>query len=143
MARYLLDTNIVSYLVDTVSPFHAPVHRHLAALSEADEVAISILSLYELHHWFAYDPGQQSAVGEVIYDFRLLPLPERGAEIFGALMRDLRASTARKEVERHALDCMIAVTALEHQAVLVSNDVLFEQVAGIIPSLEFQNWTGR
>ena len=141
MARYLLDTNIVSYLVDTTSPFHEAVQSELAALSDTDEVALSILSLYELHHWFAYDLAQQGAVEEVIRDFTLLPLPESGAELFGALMRDLRASASRHDVQRYAIDCMIAVTALNHQARLVSNDALFAQVAQIIPSLELVSWT--
>ena len=100
MARYLLDTNIVSYLVDSTSPFHEAVHTNLAALSDADEVTLSILSLYELHHWFAYDPAQQGAVAEVIRDFRLLPLAESGAELFGALMRDLRSGTSRQDLQR-------------------------------------------
>src|SRR3712207_3215246 len=113
MARYLLDTNIVSYLVDTTSSLHEAVHRELAALSDADEVAISILSLYELHHWFAYDPAQRGAVEGVIRDFSLVPLPESGAELFGALMRDLRSGASRNDVQRSAIDCMIAVTALE------------------------------
>jgi predicted nucleic acid-binding protein len=142
MARYLLDTNIVSYLLDTASTFHGVVHRHLAALGDGDEVALSVLSLYELHHWFAHDPARQASAEEVIRDFTLLPLPERGAELFGALMRDLRAGGPRQRVERHAVDCMIAVTALEHRAVLVSNDALFERVAALMPVLELGSWTG-
>jgi predicted nucleic acid-binding protein len=131
------------YLLDTTSPFHQAVQSELAALSDADEVTLSILSLYELHHWFAYDPAQQGAVEEVIRDFTLLPLAESGAELFGALMRDLRSSASRQDVQRYAIDCMIAVTALEHQARLVSNDALFAQMAQIIPSLELVTWTGR
>ena len=142
MALYLLDTNIVSYLVDSASPFHETVHRRLASLADEDEVALSILSLYELHHWFAYDPAQQGAAHEMIRDFALLPLPERGAELFGVLMRGLRAGTPRRKVERHAVDCMIAVTALEHRAVLVSNDALFERMATLLPALELGSWTG-
>ncbi len=143
MARYLLDTNIVSYLVDTTSSFHEPVHHSLAALTDEDEVALSVLSLYELHHWFAYDPSQYEAAHEVIRPFAVLPLPQSGAELFGALMRDLRGSSGRSEVERHAVDCMIAVSALEHGAVLVSNDALFERLVTLLPVLELVNWTSR
>ena len=143
MTRYLLDTNILSYLVDTASPSHGAVHGRLAELADEDEVALSILSLYELHHWFAYDPARQETAQEVIRPFTVLLLPEGGAELFGALMRDLRAGTGRSEVERHAIDCMIAVSALEHGAVLVSNDALFERLAALIPVLELVNWAGR
>ena len=143
MARYLLDTNILSYLVDTTSLFHEPVHHSLAALTDADEVVLSVLSLYELHHWFAYDPEKQDAAHEVIRHFMVLPLPQSGAELFGALMRDLRGSRGRGEVERHAIDCMIAVSALEHGAVLVSNDALFEHLVTLLPVLQLVNWAGR
>lgn len=140
MARYLLDTNVLSYLVDTASPFHGTAHARLSGLTDRDEVMLSVLSLYELHHWFAYDPAHRSAAAEIIRDFTVLPLPEAGAELFGALMRDLRADLSRGDVQRHAIDCMIAVTALEHGAALVSNDALFERLAALIPVLPVVNW---
>jgi predicted nucleic acid-binding protein len=140
MARYLIDTNILSYLVDTISPFHEAARGRLAGLTDQDEVMLSILSLYELHHWFAYDPAPRAGTQEIIRDFRILPLSETGAELFGALMHDLRGSTSRAEVQRHAIDCMIAVTALESGAVLVSNDALFDQLVQLIPALQIDNW---
>src|SRR3954453_20272128 len=111
MARYLLDTNVLSYLIDTASPGHAAVHAHLAALADTDEVALSVLSLYELHHWFAYDPAALAAQ-EIIASFPVLPLPEAGAAVFGALMRDLRLELGRSDIQRRAVDGMIAVTTL-------------------------------
>jgi predicted nucleic acid-binding protein len=140
MARHLLDTNILSYLVDTASPPHAAVRGRLSALADRDEAVISVLSLYELHHWFAYDPAHKAAAAELVRDFAVLPLPQNGAELFGALMRDLRTGFSRGDVQRHAVDCMIAVTAIEHGAVLVSNDSLFEYLATMIPALQIDDW---
>ena len=140
MARWLVDTNILSYLIDTASPFHEAARAHLASLADQDEVVLSVLSLYELHHWFAYDPSAQASAQEVVGAFGILPLPEAGAELFGALMRDLRGGSTRAGVQRHAVDCMIAVTALENGAVLVSNDALFGQLIGLIPALQIDNW---
>ena len=37
MARYLLDTNALSYLIDTASPGHAAVHARLAGLAASWE----------------------------------------------------------------------------------------------------------
>src|SRR3954451_12892005 len=125
MTRYLLDTNALSYLIDTASPGHTAVHDRLASLPDADEVALSVLSLYELHHWFAYDPAALTAAQEIIGSFPVFPLPETGAAVFGTLMRDLRPELGRVELQRHAVDTMIAATALERDAVLVSNDGLF------------------
>lgn len=143
MARYVLDTNILSYLADTVSPFHAAAHDGLAALADEDEVALSVLSLFELHHWFAYHPADRRVVEELIGDFDVLPLPHAGAERFGRLMRALRGDgLSRREVRRHALDGMIAVTAVEHGAVLVSSDALFARLATLEPELRVIRWTG-
>ncbi len=78
----------------------------------------------------------------MIRPFTVLPLPEEGAELFGALMRDLRARISRSDVERHAVDCMLAVSALEHGTVLVSNDALFEHLLALLPVLQLVDWTG-
>ena len=141
MARYLLDTNVLSYLIDTASLGHAAVHAHLAALVDTDEVELSVLSLYELHHWFAYDPAALGAAQEVIASFPVLPLPEAGAAAFGVLMRDLRPGFSRADLQRHAVDAMIAVTALDRGAVLVSNDALFGRLAKLDPALRVVDWT--
>jgi predicted nucleic acid-binding protein len=50
MAHYLLDTNILSYLADRASPFHQAAHANLFLIADTDEVSLSVLSLYELHH---------------------------------------------------------------------------------------------
>jgi predicted nucleic acid-binding protein len=141
MARYLLDTNVVSYLADTTSPFHASAHGRLAALADGDEVALSVLSLFELHHWFAYRPADRQVVEELVRDFVVLPVPVAGAERFGSMMRGLRGGLSRREVQRHALDGMIAVTALERDATLVSNDALFARLAVLDPALRVIDWT--
>ena len=140
MARYLLDTNALSYLIDTASPSHAAVHARLTSLADTDEVALSVLSLYELHHWFAYDPAALAAQ-EIIASFPVLPLPEAGAAVFGALMRDLRLELGRSDIQRHAVDGMIAVTTLAHGAVLMSNDALFGRLAKLNPALRVTDWT--
>ena len=141
MARYLLDTNVLSHLIDTASPGHAAVHARLTALPDTDEVALSVLSLYELHHWFAYDPAALATASEIIASFPVLPLPEAGAAVFGALMRDLRPAIGRADLQRHSVDGMIAVTALDRGAVLVSNDALFARLAKLDPTLHVADWT--
>jgi predicted nucleic acid-binding protein len=141
MARYLLDTNTVSYLADTASPFHAAVYGRLAALDDGDEVSLSVLSLFELHHWFAYRPADRQLVEELVRDFAVLPVPVAGAERFGRLMRGLWGGLARRAARRHAIDCMIAVTALERGAVLVSNDGLFAHLATLDHALRAIDWT--
>ncbi len=42
----------------------------------------------------------------------------------------------------HALDCMIAATALERGAALVTGDALFARLAALEPELRVVSWTG-
>jgi len=144
MARYLLDTNTLSYLIDTASPGHAVVRARLAGLPDTDEVSLSVLSLYELHSWFAYDPAALTAAQEIIGSFPVAPLPEAGAATFGTLMRDLRHEFGRADLQRHAVDCMIAVTALDRGAVLVTSDSLSHQhLAKLNSALRIVDWTSE
>jgi predicted nucleic acid-binding protein len=71
----------------------------------------------------------------------VLPLPEAGAPRFGLLMRGLREAAGRRDLRHAAVDCMIAVTAIEHGAVLVSGDALFPRLAALAPELRVANWT--
>jgi predicted nucleic acid-binding protein len=141
MARYLLDTNTLSHLIDTASPSHGAVRGRLAALADDDEAALSVLSLYELHHWFAYDPARVPVAEEIVRDLALLPVPVAGAGLFGRLMRDLRAGADKSTVRRHAVDRVIAVTALDRGAALVSSDGVFVRLAGLAPDLRVLDWT--
>ena len=141
MTRYFLDTNTLSHLIDTASRSHSAVRRRLAALADDDEASLSVLSLYELHHWFAYDPARVPAAEEIVRDLALLPVPVAGAGLFGRLIRDLRAGADRGTVRRHAVDCMIAVTALDRGAALVSSGGVFVRLAGLAPDLRVLDWT--
>jgi predicted nucleic acid-binding protein len=78
---------------------------------------------------------------EVVRAFEIMPLPRDGARHFGVLMRDLRALLPRADLRRHKLDCMIAITAREHGAALVSNDGLFREIAKLLPGLVLLDWT--
>lgn len=56
-------------------------------------------------------------------------------------MRDLRSEHGRADLQRHAIDCMIASTALDRGATLVSNDALFGRLAKLNPALRVADWT--
>jgi predicted nucleic acid-binding protein len=140
MVFYLLDTNIVSYLLDTKSAFHRSSMDRLARLADEDEVGVSVLTYYELNRWFAYRSDADEGTEAVLSDFQVLPLPPAGAKVFGTAMRDLRVRMPRTDAQRVVLDCMIAVTALEHGAVLVSHDALFRQLATFLPGLRVIDW---
>ena len=143
MATYLLDTNTISYLADHASPFHQPTTRHLAELPEESEVAISLLTLYELTYGFFHDPAHSRLLSIVEEEqVRIVPLPSAGAEIFAALKHAYRRHTGAREriIGRHNVDLLLATTAIVEGAVLVSNDGIFAALAALEPRLSIENW---
>ena len=76
--RYLLDSNTISELYDTGASHHPAILGHLGALTDRDQVCISVLSLYELEYGWANAPDEKKpAVRQVIADaqsdFEVLP----------------------------------------------------------------------
>jgi predicted nucleic acid-binding protein len=143
MATYLLDTNTISYLADHASPFHPPAKRHLAGLPQECEIAVSILTLYELTYGFLYDPVHSRLLSILKEEpVRIVPLTEAGTGIFAALKHAYRRQTGARErtIGRHNIDLLLAATAVVEGAVLVSNDGIFVTLAGLEPRLTVENW---
>jgi predicted nucleic acid-binding protein len=143
MATYLLDTNTISYLADHASPFHPSAKRHLAGLPQECEIAVSILTLYELTYGFLYDPIHSRLLSILKEEpVRIVPLTEAGTGIFAALKHAYRRQTGARErtIGRHNIDLLLAATAVVEGAVLVSNDGIFVTLAGLEPRLTLENW---
>lgn len=146
--KYLLDTNILSYLEEQTSPFHAKTKACLFRLSDEDEIFIPILILYELRYSVsAASPGKTERLNAVVRSylekFPVHHLTERGAEIFGdikAKYRDKRPGINQKALDQHNIDFILASSALAGDAVLVSNDKIFLAIKDIEPSLKLENW---
>ena len=143
MATYLLDTNTISYLADRASAFHEPAKRRLLSLAEGSEMAISILTLYELAYGFQHDPAHSRLLSIVREEgVRIMPLTEHGASIFATLKQLYRQHTgaSRKALGRHNIDLILASTAIIENAVLVSNDTIFKALAALEPRLAIESW---
>ncbi|MCP4353396.1 MAG: type II toxin-antitoxin system VapC family toxin, partial [Desulfobacterales bacterium] len=48
--KYILDTNIITYLHEQSSPFHNKVKNNLSSLCDDDKVYVSVFSLYEIEY---------------------------------------------------------------------------------------------
>lgn len=46
----------------------------------------------------------------------------------------------KKEIKRHTVDFILASTAIEANAVLVSDDRIFKTIKEFYPSLHVENW---
>ena len=151
MAKYLLDSNIISYFQDSDSPFYETVNENLESLNDNDEVMISILTLYEHEFGMSYANDEQlkerlkKVKNTILQLFYIIPLSEEGAKTFGELKACYRRNTDKKLkkgfLEKHNVDFMIASSAIAFDAVLVSNDKLFKKIQSIFPRLRLEDWT--
>lgn len=147
MTRYLLDTNILTELEDRQKPGFALVLARLAALQDSDEVQLSILSAYEYQHGIARSPEDlkrplAQAWKAFEQRFPLVGLSSQGAILYGELKAEYQAHTGagNRSLRTATVDFILASTALEQDAVLVSDDRIFQTIRDFRPALQVQNW---
>ena len=131
MTRYLLDTNMVSYLVKA----HPAVSARVVAVPMAS-LCISAITEGELLFGLAKRPSAKHLhhiVGEFLRRVDVLPWDSAAARHYGDLRNEME--TIGKPIG--PLDLLIAAHALSTNAVLVTNDNAFRQVKG----LALQDWT--
>ena len=132
MPRYLLDTNIASFIIKGNSP---AVDRRLAKVAMA-QLAVSAVTEGELRFGAARLP-HATRLNNLIEDFFLrvavLPWDSDAAQQYGRL----RATLEREGQPMGNLDAMIAAHALALDAILVTNDHAFAR----IKKLRLADWT--
>lgn len=125
MTRYMLDTNAVSHLIKG----HAAMTQRLLTVPMVS-VNISAITEGELRFGLAKRPQAvrlRQAVEEFLLCVEVLPWESAIAQTYGVK----RAGMERQGRPLGALDRLIAAHALAVEAVLVSNDRAFRQVAGL------------
>jgi len=146
---YLLDTNIISYLTDSNSPHRDKIKKKLLSLSKEDIVSVSIVTLYELSYGLStynnYDGSKNIFENgiEFIKDYLdIYPLDVNEIDIFGSLKAKYKQATGipKTAIKKNDLDFLIVATAINHNAVLVSNDAIFSKLIELEPNLKHENW---
>lgn len=132
MARYLLDTNIISYASSGRS--RKALERIMA--NSTEQILVSAISCGEL--WYRLkrrDVGERlrTATAALLAEATILPWTPETADIYA----DLRYAMERKGKSLAPLDLLIAAHALEAGATLVTNDAAFRHVPGLV----VEDWT--
>jgi tRNA(fMet)-specific endonuclease VapC len=130
--RYLLDTNIASYIIKG----NFPAARRRLARHPMSEIALSSVTEGELWYGVARKPGAarlRAVVEEFLLRVAVLPWDSDAARRYG----ELRATLEQNGRPMGSLDMMIGAHALAAGLVLVTNDRAFGRVAG----LKLQDWT--
>ena len=131
MKRYMLDTNMVSYLIKG----HEIVARRVASAPMAS-LCISAVTEGELHFGLAKRPEAKrlhNAVNELLKCVDVFAWDSVVAQTYGLVRADLE----RSGKTLGSLDMLIAAHAVCTEAILVTNDRAFHQV----PGLSIEDWT--
>jgi len=130
--RYLLDTNIASYVIKG----NVPHVRERLVRVPMPEVGISVITEAELRFGLAKKPGAARlgvAVEEFLLRVEILPWDSDAAKSYASLRSDME----RAGEPMGNLDMMIAAHALAAQTVLVTHDRVFHRVK----QLKIEDWT--
>ena len=131
-SRYLLDTNIASYVIKG----NVPAVRRRAVQVPMAQLAISTVTEGELRYGTARRPDAarlQTIVDEFLIRMTILPWDSEAAQHYG----QIRAALERQGQPMGDLDMMIGAHALALGAVLVTNDRAFTR----IEALKVEDWT--
>jgi tRNA(fMet)-specific endonuclease VapC len=126
---WLLDTNIVAYALNDAGS----VRAHLNEAARDDRIVTSIIVVAELLYGAERSGRPEANRQRVQRELELLeitPLTLGGAAHFGRLKADLRA----RGIAKSDLDLLIAASALDLGATLVTHDqaLLDGTIAGLI-----------
>jgi tRNA(fMet)-specific endonuclease VapC len=130
--RYLLDTNMASYVIKGNVPH---VRERLLKVPMA-EVGISVITEAELLFGIARKPQAarlRLAVDEFLLRVEILPWDSQAARHYATL----RASLEGAGAPMGNLDMMIAAQALAASVVLITHDRVFQRVK----QLKLEDWT--
>ncbi len=150
MKKYLIDTNIISYLGDSSSPYHQTIKACFESLKEEDQVCVCVISLYELSYGLHCFTSKQlvdlNALKQSI-DFikqylDILPLGVDEVEIFGSLKSAYQNFTGitNKTNKKNDFDFLIASSAINYKATLVSHDKIFADLSSLRSDLLYEDW---
>jgi predicted nucleic acid-binding protein len=130
---WLLDTNIFIPALNG----RPGVRDHLNQAAAAGQVVTSVLVLGELLHGALCSKRSVEnvrAVEKELSRIRILPVTEAISRRFA----DLKTTLRRNGIAKSDVDLLIATTALEHTATLITNDSAL--LAGDIPDLLVESW---
>ena len=148
MNRYILDSDFLSALEDSDSAEYKKVYERLSSLPDEDEVCVSIISIYEYYYGIFNAPDDNlsqellKAKDTLLELFKILPLTIKSAEFYGKIKSEYkkRTGTTRAAMRRHNIDIILASTALEQDAVIVSKDNIFSRIREFERRLKIENW---
>ena len=146
MATFLLDSDILDYLENGESPFHRSCVDGFARHVN-DHLCISILTVFEFDYRLASAdsdmiPLLTAIKVDILKTYEVIPLSLAISERYGRVKAAYRqhSKAKAKAMKGYTVDMILAATALEHDAIVVSNDQIFATLSALEPTLTVDNW---
>jgi len=146
--KFLFDSNTISDLYNTTSKQYENISKRLTQLANTDEIAISIVTLYELEYAFHNAPENKQAIirndiNHLQRNFSVVPLNIQSAEVFGQLKKQFKDSSMinKENIKKHNIDIMLASSAICENSVLVSADKIYIHLQQLNNNLHTEDWT--
>jgi len=150
MNKYILDTDIVSYLWDEKSVHNSKVVKQLNNLNDDDIVGISVVSIYELTYGMdSFKDEKLKAIFKNALEFlqsdqdaNIFSLDANGATFFSQLKLKYKNTTGikSKEAKKNDLDLVIASIVMSQDAILISNDRIFSKLVKLEVNFKYEDW---
>lgn len=147
MKKYILDTNIAS-LLGSENQANNRLLQKFYTLDDSDMLMVSVITLYEAQYGLqnSTDAKQQHEIEANIEYlkkfFTILSLDTKEMHYFAELKVLYKKHTGinKKSMKKNDLDILIASTAMAENAILVSDDAIFEKLSEIEPRFSYENW---
>jgi len=147
MKKYLLDTNIAS-LLGSHKQGNSRLLKKFYNLNDDDMVMISIITLYEAQYglYNSENREQQDEIKENIHYlkrfFEVIPLDTKEMDYFAHLKVSYKNQTGinKKSMKKNDLDILLASTAMAIDAILISDDAIFDKLSEIETHFYCENW---
>ena len=148
MKKYILDTNIASLLGSEETQENQKIYEKFYQLDDEDIVMVSIVTLYEATYGLKYSENKEQQeeirqnIAYIRKYFEIIPLDLREMELFADLKVLYKKKTGinKKAMKKNDLDILIASTAMAENAILISDDAIFEKLSEIEPKFKWENW---
>jgi len=148
MKKYLLDTNIISYLEKENTPEFKKIITKLQKLENNDILSISMLTLFEYQTSISLVENAQikealvHKKSQLLKNYKVENLEFQQEVIFGELQRQYLDKTGGniKGIKKHNIDFLIASQVIFKDMILVSNDNIFKTISEIRDDFKYDNW---
>ncbi len=144
---YLFDTDTLNFFYKKSLPQHEAILKNILNLNDADSLKTTVLNICELEYSLKLAPQNKQTeiktlLQKVKHQFCVCSLTLKTASVYGELKASLKITknVNSKQMKKHNIDILIASIGLAENAIVVSSDSIYRDIAKIRPDFRYENW---